>query len=235
MATSAFDIITRAMRIDGIIGSLDTPDAQDTNDAFNSLNMILEQWSLEDLMCYYSSIGLHSTVASQSSYTIGEYGTTDWDAVRPIEITGAFLRIDGVDRSMDIINHEEYKNKSQKALEGIPNSLYYQPTSPNGIIYPYPVPDDVYSIGLSQKAQFTVFTGLETSITLPPGYLKALIWNLAVEIAPEYGKAIDPVTMKKANDSKALIKSKNSDKPELNLESAWLGENISTFDINAGF
>jgi len=235
MATSAFDIITRAMRIDGVIGSLDTPDAQDTNDAFNSLNMMLEQWSLEELMCCYSSIDLHSTVASKASYIIGKSGTTDWNTDRPIEITGSFLRIDGVDRPMEIINHEEYQNKSQKTLEGIPNSLYYQSASPNGIVYPYPVPDAVYSIGISQKVQLTAFAGLETSVTLPPGYLKALIWNLALELAPEYGKPIDSITMRKAIETKALIKSKNSEKPELHLESACLGSNGNTFNIYAGY
>lgn len=226
MSTSAYDIIVRALRLNGIIGSLDTPDAQDANDAFNSLNMMLEQWSIEDLMCYQFDNNIFNTVINQASYTIGESGC-DWTAVRPNEITSAFVRVGQIDYPLQIMSNEEYYGVSMKTLQSVPRGLYYQPEFPKGLVFLYPVPQIVYPIGITNTLQFTAFTGLDQTVSLPPGYLKALIWNLAVEIAPEYGKQIEPITLKKAIEAKAIIKSKNTKLPELHMESVYLGKGVT--------
>jgi hypothetical protein len=241
MSTSAFDIITRAMRLDGVIASLDTPDSQDTNDAFVSLNMMLEQWSLEDLMCYQYTNSTFNSVAETASYTIGASGAT-WTATRPIRITSGWCRVGTIDYGLQIMSNDEYQGISMKTLQSVPRGLYYSPEYPLGKIYLYPVPNIVYPIGISCETALIAFTGLETAISLPPGYLKALIYNLAVEIAPEYGKQIDPLVMKKAIDTKAAIKRINSKQPELSLEQVYLGHGVTAlggtngrFNIYSGF
>jgi len=234
MATSALNIIERAMRIDGIIASLDTPSAQDANDALISLNMMLEQWSIEDLMCYCVTSNNFLTADGTASYTIGVGGV--WvTGGRPNEILNAFVRSGNVDCSLKMMSQDEYYAIGIKNTEGIPAGLYYQPEYPLGKVFLYPVPDAIYTVGITQILQFTAFAGLTTTVILPPGYLKALIWNLAVEIAPEYGKPIDEVTAKMAVKSKALIKDKNQKLPELYIESSLLGRGNDTFNIQSGF
>lgn len=215
------------MRLIGVLSTRDTPDAQDANDAFSSLNMMLEQWSIEDLMCYQFENNVFNTVINQALYTIGTSGTPDWNSIRPTEITSAFVRVGSIDCPLQLMSNEEYYGVSMKILASVPSGLYYQPEYPLGKIFLYPVPQIVYPIGITATKQFTAFAGLTTAISLPPGYLKALIWNLAIEIAPEYGKEVSGVIAKKAIDAKALIKGKNSKLPELHMESVYLGKGVT--------
>lgn len=240
MGTSAYDIVNRALRINGVIASLDSGDAQDVNDAFTSLNMMIEAWSLEDLMCYYLISNSFTATIGQASYTIGEGG--EFDCTRPLEIVQAFCTVGQIDYPLEIISHEEYQNVSMKTLSSVPRAIYYQPNYPLGTVYFYPVPNVAYPVGISQSVQLTKFSELRHELSLPPGYLKALIWNLAVEIAPEYGKAVDEITAKKAIESKELLKGKNQKIPQLHLESMYLGHGVTAigggngrFNIFSGF
>ena len=235
MATTVNDIIKRAMRIDGILGTAQTLDANDANDALVTLNQMLEQWSLEELMCYRYTTNLFNTSIDVASYTIGTGGT--WvTGGRPTKIDAAFIRIDTTDSTLDIVNNEQYQAIELKTLQGIPTTLYYQPEYPLGKVYLYPVPDAVYPVGISQVQKFSAFASLSDPISLPPGYEAAIIFNLAIELSSEYGKSVDAVTARKAIDYKASLKRKNQNIGVLCLESALLSRASirNNFDINAG-
>jgi hypothetical protein len=50
---------------------------------------------------------------------------------------------------------------------------------------------------------------LSTSLTLPPGYARALTFALALDMAPQYGKAIDQALMVLAEKAKQDIMATN--------------------------
>lgn len=236
MGTSAYDIVNRALRINGVISSIEAGDAQDINDALKSLNMMIEQWSLEDLMCYYILNETFAAVSGTASYTIGPLAT--WaSAQRPVTISNMFCRgTDNHDVKIEALTEKDYQELYNKSQTGEPEYYYYQPTITSGTVYLWPVPDAAYTIGISQLAQLTQFSELRHEIDLPPGYCKALIWNLAIEIAPEYGKQVDEVTAQNAIKAKALIKVKNNIIQELNIPEALLSnDNQSTFNIYKGY
>lgn len=55
------------------------------------------------------------------------------------------------------------------------------------------------------EKQLTTFA-IDDEVLLPAGWERMLIYNLAVELFPEYEQQIDPVVAKIADDSKRLIK-----------------------------
>jgi hypothetical protein len=67
----------------------------------------------------------------------------------------------------------------------------------------------VNSVDIFSWSQIDQFTDVNADIVLPPGYEKALRYNLALEMAPEYGKNPSEIVVAGALTAKAAIKSFN--------------------------
>jgi len=135
---------------------------------------------------------------------------------RPIRITNAFTRITasgstGLDYQIEIINRDKYTAIGLKGLAGPwPTMLYYDPTYPYGTLYFYPNPSSGGVLHLWTDAIFSDFSTLNQAINLPQGYARAIKKNLAMELAPEYGKAVSPLLARQAMESKMAVKKLNS-------------------------
>jgi len=70
-------------------------------------------------------------------------------------------------------------------------------------------PDKAYTLHVWSLKQLTEFSILTTSSTLPPAYDRAIIFNLALEIAGELGSPMDPLNIKIAGDSFTNIRNAN--------------------------
>ncbi len=49
------------------------------------------------------------------------------------------------------------------------------------------------------------YSDLSDTISLPGGWLRALRYNLAVDLAPEYGRPLDPAVVTMANQSRIAL------------------------------
>lgn len=86
-------IITRALRAIGAVGSGDPVDPQVAADSLDLLNDLLDQWSLQKQMVFCVNEVIHSLVASQTAYTIGNGGMVS--AVVTGSITDDILTVTG--------------------------------------------------------------------------------------------------------------------------------------------
>lgn len=73
LSTSGMDIITGALRNIGVLEAGETPNAQDSADALQVLNDLLESWSLDHLFVYASVENLLNFTSGQYQYTVGNY------------------------------------------------------------------------------------------------------------------------------------------------------------------
>lgn len=153
-----------------------------------------------------------ATVASDIiSYTI----PGNFKIARPLRITNAFTRITasggtGLDYGIEIIGRDKYSALGYKGIQGPwPIALYYDPTFPLGNLYFYPNPSQAGVLHLWTDTILNDFSSLTTAINLPQGYARALKKNLALELAPEYGKTAGALLVKQAKESKELIQSIN--------------------------
>jgi hypothetical protein len=69
-------------------------------------------------------------------------------------------------------------------------------------------------------------------LAFPPGYNKALKFNLAVEFAPEYGKQAPPEVVMIAESTKYKLKRTNLQVPKVGFEPITPG--VGAFDIQTG-
>jgi hypothetical protein len=99
----------------------------------------------------------------------------------------------------------KYRKKTDtipfKTLTGVPYFLNYDNANPVDNLRLYPYPSTAYSIFLLTEKPLTSLSTLDTSLSLPPGWDRALVYNLALELAPEYGQQPDASIVKIANDS----------------------------------
>jgi hypothetical protein len=136
---------------------------------------------------------------------------------RPLRITNAFTRITssgntGLDYPIEIVNRDKYTAIGLKGLNGPwPILCYYDPTYPIGNLYFYPNPSQAGVLHLWTDTILSDFSNVNQAINLPQGYARALKKNLAVELAPEYGKTAGALLVKQAHESKMAIRNLNSE------------------------
>lgn len=230
MAT-AREIIRRSLRLCEAIGGGDTVDgdAKETN-AFGYLNDLLTYWGAEKLLVPYLTTETFSLVVGTNTYTIGASG--NFNTVRPNKIINAFIRdSSNNDYVLNIISLEEYDDYVLKTTRTRPDSLLYLPENPLGKIKLYPTPSAVESLIIDSWKPLAQIALVTDSIVLPPEYLRAITYNLAVEIAPEYG-VVKNELIRQAETAKKAIKSLNMQTiPLSNFDSMLSGgyrENIVT-------
>lgn len=208
--TTASDIITPALKLVGAVAPGEPPSSEDSDDALNVLNMMLEGWNIDNLMCYQIINESFTWPATTASRTIGATG--NFVTTRPVEILDSTYFRDtsanpDVDFPVSTITEEQYSAIGVKTTPGTyPYLLYCDQAVPNATIYVYPVPSSSLTICISSTKQLSQFTSLSTDANLPPGYKRALIYNLAVELFGWHGLAVNPSVAKIASNAKTAIK-----------------------------
>ena len=121
---------------------------------------------------------------------------------RPIEIIEARLHdANDLERPLGVVGKLDYKALSNKTSEGPPNQIYYDKQLTNGVMYVWPEPDDVQNyIKFTAKVPIEDIDNLTDDFELAQEFYEAIAWNLAVRLAPKYGKPIDPTMLLMARD-----------------------------------
>lgn len=202
--TTARQIIKRALQRNGVLTKNEAPSGDEASDGLSMLNDMMASWSNDSLMIYARLSESFPLVSGQDVYTIGSGG--DFDTDRPLQILTAFTRIGDIDYDISIIPDISYDGITQKNISSsIPEVMFYQASFPLGKITIYPVPT-TGTLHIRSEKQLTQFPSLDTDVELPPGWDRALIFNLAIELAGEYGQAVDEATFLIAMDGLNKIK-----------------------------
>lgn len=233
MAT-AQTLIDRALRLILQLDSGVSATTQESTDALTALNAMIESWRNERLMCFALRDESAALVANQSTYTVGSGG--DFDTDRAVDITSAYIVASTISHDLDIITAEQYDAIPQKtATSSWPDRIYYQRSYPLGTIYTYPVSNGTSAtLHIRTRTPVLAFTATTDSVSLPPGWEKALATNLAIELAPEYNTTADPQVLKMAVESKAALKQMNSRPTEAWTELPLLVGNVRRGTILTG-
>jgi hypothetical protein len=212
MAT-AQDIIQASLQELGVYGGVETMSAADANLGLTALNLMLDTWSNENLMCFTIQQISKGLVVGQAQYTIGQSGTPDISAVRPTKIIQAFIRdAQQDDFPVEIYEQDRWDRIGLKTTTSqIASVLFYNPTYPNGTINLFPVPSDSsYSLYIDAYQQLADLASLTTPLSLPPGYQEAIQHNLAVRMQPYFNVKASAVIKELADKCVETLKIKNS-------------------------
>jgi len=209
MEMTANDIIERSLVKARIISPGDAIPVAIGNQVFDELNGLLESWALENLMVIADVEESFALTSGISNYTYGEGG--DFDSVRPIKIRNeSFIREGGMDYPVSLVTLDVYRGKTDKSTSGRPRIMSYNPEYPLTVVYLWPTPSSAGSIHIKSSKTINRFTDRTTDVELEPGYSRAIISNLAVEISPNFGKKVSNELSYVATQSKKAIKAMNS-------------------------
>ena len=222
------DLISSSMRLIGAIASGESLSSNDANDALSALNAMIDSWSTQRLFIPSKVREVFPFVASQQTYTMGT--GANWNTTRPQKIERALIQIATVtpvlELPMNILTMEQYAGILIKPMTSTyPLYLYSDNAYPNTNISVWPVPvGSVNNIVLYSWKPLTTITTLSTAISLPPGYIRALKFGLAVELAPEFGKQVSPEVSSIADSSRADIKRMNFSPDYLRVDDALVSK-----------
>ena len=209
------ELIFAALRALRVYGPNDTPTTQEYADALVLLNLLIDSWSLENLMLYQNTRFVGDLVAGTGSYTIGSGG--DFDTTRPLEIeTAGVIQDPSVTDTIEtpitvLSSKDEYASIVTKATQAtFPRFLWYNPSHPLGTVYVNPVPvTSTPDLVLYLRTLLTSFATGGTTVSVPNGYALALIYNLALLLGPEYDEDIPQFIVTQANKFKSAIETRN--------------------------
>ena len=226
--TTATEIVSQAL---GLLGVKDPIEALDGNEAasgLSRLNGLLDSWRTESLSAY--SLARVTASVAAATATIGPAGTFVLDP-RPTRLElGCFFSAGGVDYPIVPIEADRFNTIPVKANAALgPSVVYMDGAWPAATLYFYPVPAAAVSITLLCQVQITEFADLTTDYDLPLGYRRALAFDLALELAPEYQVKVDQLLLRRAEGAKRQVQRVNSRVPTLAIPAIVAGRRYDSW------
>ena len=213
MATyTANDQINGALRLIGMLAEGETPSAATSQDALLALNQMIDSWSTERLSVFSTQDQVFSWTPGLIHRTLGPSG--DFVGNRPILLDDSTYFKDpsnGISFGIKIINQQQYDGIAVKTVTSTyPQVMWINMDYPNIDMYVYPVPTKVLEWHFISVTELDQPASLSTVIAFPPGYLRAFRYNLACEIAAEFGVEAPPSVARIAMASKRTLKRINN-------------------------
>jgi hypothetical protein len=232
---TAGDQINRALRLLGVLAEGETPSASVSQDSLMALNQMIDSWNTERLSVFSTQDQIFTWPSGEITRTLGPSG--NFVGLRPVLLDDAtYYRDAGTNVSYGIkfINQQQYDGIAVKTVTSTyPQVIFVNMTYPDVTmtIYPRPTRDlEWHFISVEELSQPAT---LVTNILFPPGYLRAFTYNLAMEIAPEFGVEPSPQVQRIAMTSKRNLKRINNPDDIMSMPYAIVSSR-QRFNIFAG-
>ena len=235
MTTTAGDQINGALRLIGQLAEGETPSAATSQDSLTAMNQMLDSWSSERLSVFSTQDQVFTWTQGYISRTLGPTG--DFVGNRPVLLDDATYFRDpsnNISFGIKIINQQQYDGIAVKTVTSTyPQVLWINMDMPNVSMYIYPVPTKALEWHFISVTELTEPATLATELVIPPGYLRAFRFNLACEIAAEFGVEPPASVQRIAMSSKRNIKRINNPDDVMSLPYSIVATR-QRFNIYAG-
>jgi hypothetical protein len=236
MATyTAGDQINRALRLLGVLAEGESPSAETSQDALMAMNQMIDSWNTERLSVVCTQDQVFTWPAGLVSRTLGPTG--NFVGLRPVLLDDSTYYRDpgtGVSFGIKFINQQQYNGIAVKTVTSTyPQVIFVNNTFPDVDMYVYPRPTRDLEWHFVSVQELANPAGLATILYFPPGYLRAFTYNLAMEIAPEFGVEPSPQVQRIAMTSKRNLKRINNPDDVMSLPYAIVATR-QRFNIYAG-
>jgi hypothetical protein len=236
MATyTAGDQINGALKLLGVLAENETPSAATAQDALVTLNQMIDSWSTERLSTFNTVDQTYTWPVDLITRTLGPTG--DFVGARPVLLDDATYFRDpstNVSFGIKMINQQQYNGIAVKTVTSTyPQVMFTNMTFPNITMTVYPKPTRPLEWHFISAQVLTEPATLVTELYFPPGYMRAFRYNLACELAPEFGVEPSQQVSRIAMTSKRNLKRINNPDDIMSVPYA-LVSNRQRFNIYSG-
>jgi len=238
MATTVRDVIAGSFRL--LAGDDQTFGADDYKNAMYSLNSMLQTWTTEGLTVYTINRTVLPLTIGVQAYTLGTGGTLNM--ARPTWIENMSVIPTGISPLVEIpikiLLDEDWQQVLVKSVAStFPIACYPQGDFPLNTLNFWPIPTVACSVVLYTPGSFGDFQTINDAVSFPNGYERAMRYNLAMEIAPEYGIEVSSTVQGIAYVAKNQIRARNHTPVFLRSDNALLsgGNTADVFNKSWGY
>jgi len=235
---SAMQLIKIAMRKINALGSGEDVEADEASDILGTLNGMIEAWAAERLMVFTIQRQVFVPVTLKQVYTVGPGG--DFNIPRPpaIEAIGVIILsnpVQPLELPMMKLNYDGWRGIPVKNIQStIPQKYWDDQQMPLRNVSVWPVPSVQINFAFYTWTAINTFQDLFTPYTFPPGYISAMIWNLAKKISSEFPgfPQATQLVLQEAADTKARIMTMNDREvlPDMTCDPAIVGRGSYAYD-----
>jgi len=236
MATyTAGDQINGALKLLGVLAESETPSAATSQDALVTLNQMIDSWSTERLSTFNTVDQTFTWPVDLITRTLGPTG--NFVGARPVLLDDATYFRDpstNVSFGIKMINQQQYNGIAVKTVTSTyPQVMFTNMTFPDITMTVYPKPTRPLEWHFISAQVLDQPATLATELYFPPGYMRAFRYNLACELAPEFGVEPSQQVSRIAMTSKRNIKRINNPDDIMSIPYA-LVSNRQRFNIYSG-
>jgi hypothetical protein len=173
------ELITSAYRLIGVLGAGEAASESEINDGFERLNTLIEAWN-----------GTPDAIVERKVSSVSGASGTASLGTRPLMILSASCTASGVTVPVEVCTPARWAEASmERGITAVfSRAVFCDYAYPSATLYIAPLSGGSIQL-VSLVPAFTEFADIDDTVTLAPGFRKALLYSLAVESAPEYGRS----------------------------------------------
>jgi hypothetical protein len=211
VTTYASDIVQDALFACGALGQGDDLKDADAQLVLRRFNRLLDSWSNVKTLCYelLFDTGM-PTVAGTASYS-----STLLTNGRPVRVDTIAVSRSSFYYDVELISQAQWSAIPYRLTQGVPEVCWIDWGYPNATFNFYPIPDAVYTVNVGTRKKLTSGYTLTTALSVPPGYERAFVDVLAVDIAGSFGRPITAAMAANAREAQDVLRVTNLEVPLL--------------------
>jgi hypothetical protein len=215
------DLISSVLRTAGVLGIGQTAQAEDANTTFQLLVEMIGMWQRDRFLAWRLTEEIIPSTGAQSYPLLDRPGRLDSAFARLLtgqQIAG-INNAGPVDFPLYLIDSaEEYNEIGLKQLTTFPAAVWYSPDYPTGTAYPWPVPPSgQFDLHIFYRAGLPSYTALTDPLGLPPEYIRAARYELALMVQMDYGLPARQDQAAALAGTKAAIRAANAHVAQLHV------------------
>lgn len=182
------ELISAALRKLAVLSGGSSPETYQITDATQALNAMIKGFQADGMPVWAMKSYTFTVTNNISQYLIGVGQTLN--TPQPLKVTQAW-RSEGSSTAnipMNVYTDYNYNLLPLAVSSGTPVNLYYQPLNGYGVINLWPLPNNsTTTITLRYQRPFEDMVSATDDFDFPSYWEEALIYGLAMRLAPEYG------------------------------------------------